>query len=185
MKKQFKFILILFSILSINLYSQTFKSDNTKSNIIIEGTSNLHDWKSKATEINTLLILKDNQIQSLNVSIPVKSIKSDEKLMDKKTYEAFNADRFPKIIFTLVSVNDLVFDKNIFCTINGDLTINNITRKISFKINGKKVNDDYYIFNGIVNVKMTDFNITPPVALLGTLKVGNSIKLILNIHMNK
>lgn len=186
MKKHFKFILILFSILSLNLHSQVINSDITKSSITISGTSNLHDWDCKATKINIDGLITNDRLNKLNVTIPVKSIKSKDRSMDSKIYDTFNSEKYPNIYFKLT--NTIVYsevENDVYSTLIGNLIINNVTKQITLKVIGKKISENVIEFKGNLDLKMTDFNMTPPVALLGTMKVGDKVKLKISVQIIK
>lgn len=172
-------------ILSIGLIftnvvkAQSLKIDPKSFNMTISGTTNVHDFKTKVTQVNGEIVLNGpKQVQSLVVSIPVKSIKSGEKLMDTKTYEAFNAEKYPTINFKLSDVSALEINgEKIAVTLSGNLTMAGVTRKISIKSTGLNSKTGMYDFKGSVSLKMTDFNMKPPTAMMGMMKVGNVITL--------
>lgn len=181
-------LLISISLLiSATVASQVLKIAPKSSVITINGTSNLHDWKSKSETIKGELILAgENQVKSFTLDIPVKSIKSGEKLMDTKTYETFNADKHPNISFRLTDVSNLqVNGNNVNVVFNGNLTMAGATKKIAIKATGKNIKTGTYTFNGSVNLKMTDFKMQPPTALLGTMKVGDGVRLAFDITLEE
>lgn len=183
LKNVFLFSMLL--LMSGTLTGQALKIVPKNSVIIINGTSNLHDWKSKSEQINGELILSgSNQVKSFRLDIPVKSIKSGEKLMDSKTYETFDANKHPNIAFRLTDVTNLqITGDNVHVVFNGNLTMAGTTKKVTIKANGKNIKQGTYVFNGNVPLKMTDFQMKPPTALLGTLKVGDGIKLEFDITL--
>src|SRR5690554_5739970 len=74
----------------VNAQTLTIKS----STVTIDGETNVkHDFTTKVTQLNGKMTVADNLPQSLVVEIPVLSIISGEKLMDKKTHETFNAKK--------------------------------------------------------------------------------------------
>lgn len=182
------FVLGLFiTILSIvQLQAQSLKIDPKTFNMTINGTTNVHDFQSKVTQVNGEIILTGTkQVQSLLISIPVKSIKSGEKLMDTKTYEAFNVDKYPNITFKLSEVNSLqIGNEEINVAITGDLTMAGVTRKIALKSSGKITKSGLYQFKGSIGLKMTDFKMKPPTAMLGVMKVGDAITLKFDATFN-
>lgn len=160
-------------------YAQVLKP-NAKSFITINGTSNLHDWQSKTQQVNGQIAVnfETNQIQSMVIEVPAKSIKSKEKLMDTKTYEALNADKYSTIQFKLTEVNNTEIKDNLInVTVSGNLTIAGTTRKIAVKTTGKSLGAGTYAFTGTIGLKMSDFKIAPPTAMLGMLKVGDAVTL--------
>ena len=159
--------------------AQSFKIDPKSFNMTINGTTNVHDFTTKVTQVNGEIVLNGpKQVQSLIVSIPVKSIKSGEKLMDTKTYEAFKADKYPLINFKLFEVSALeISGEKIVVTLSGNLTMAGVTRKIQIKSTGVNSKTGTYDFKGSVSLKMTDFDMKPPTAMMGLMKVGDVITL--------
>jgi polyisoprenoid-binding protein YceI len=145
----------------------------------ILGTTNVHDFKSNVTQAKGEALVNENkELQSLVVEIPVRAIKSGEKLMDTKTYETFNVDKNPNITFKLVEVNSLrVEGSQVSVTITGNLTMAGVTRKISLKSTGTTTKAGVIEFKGSVALKMTDFKMSPPTAMMGLMKVGDAITL--------
>jgi len=104
--------------------------------------------------------------------------------MDNKTYEAFNEGKFPTISFQLVEASSLqITGDDISVTVTGNLTMAGSTRKISFKTTGKNLKPGAYEFKGSIPLKMTDFKMKPPTAMLGVMKVGDAITLKFDINI--
>lgn len=159
--------------------AQSLKIDPKTFSMTISGTTNVHDFTTKVTQASGEIVFSGpKQVQSLVLSIPVKSIKSGEKLMDTKTYEAFNADKYPTITFKLTDVTSLqVRGDKVDVVLTGNLTMAGVTRKITIKTTGTNVKNGAYQFKGSVSLKMTDFKMTPPTAMMGVMKVGDGITL--------
>jgi polyisoprenoid-binding protein YceI len=184
-----KFHMMLFvSIIFItgNIQAQSLRINSKTSSMTIYGTTNVHDFKSKVEQINgELVVSSSKKIQSLNVEIPVRSIKSGEKGMDNKTYEAFNDKKFPRITFQLVDVSSLqISGDEINVIVSGNLTMAGTSRRISFKTTGKKLKPGTYEFKGSIPIKMTDYKMKPPTAMLGVMKVGDAITLKYDINLD-
>lgn len=157
--------------------AQSLKLNAKNFSMTIFGTTNVHNFQSKVTQASGELVLNSsNHVQSLEVQIPVKSIKSNEKIMDNKTYEAFNATKNPTIFFKMLETNSLqVTGDDINVTISGNLTIAGVTKKVILKSIGKIIKAGVYEFKGSFALKMTDFSMKPPTAMLGIMKVGDAI----------
>ncbi|ADQ80758.1 YceI family protein [Paludibacter propionicigenes WB4] len=164
--------------------AQTLKINPQSSTMTISGTTNVHNFQSKVTQMSGELVISGKKVQSLKVDIPVKSIKSNEKLMDSKTYEAFNAEKNPTITFQLT---DAVIQKataeDIDVAVTGNLTMAGVTKKITFNTTGKALKPGTFQFTGSVGIKMTDYKMKPPTAMLGIMKVGDAITLKFSIVM--
>lgn len=160
--------------------------------ITIEGTSNVHNWEEVAQTASGDGVVQWNQdatfnIQKLNLKVTVKSLKSDKgSIMDNKTYDALKGDDHPYITFKLSSIKSMVKSGTGYTVkVNGDLTIAGVTKNVD--INGTvyvKENGKLYIETS-KSIKMTDFGIDPPTAMMGAMTVGNeiTIKFKLNFLM--
>jgi polyisoprenoid-binding protein YceI len=180
-------VFIISSIISVgsNLKAESFKINAKTSSMIIFGTTNVHNFQSKVTQINgELAINSAKEVEKLVVDIPVRSIKSGEKLMDTKTYEAFLSDKNPNITFKMLNVSEMqISGDNINVGVTGNLTIAGVTRKVSLKSSGKVIKPGTYKFNGSLLLKMTDFKMVPPTAMMGMMKVGDAITLKYDVTM--
>ena len=173
-------ILLVISILSTSTtQAQSLKLNAKTFNMTIGGTTNVHNFESKVTTASGEIVINgEKKVQSFSVEIPVKGIKSKESLMDTKTYEAFNAEKNPTISFKSVDVTTLtVTGSDINVTVVGNMTIAGVTRKVTLTSAGKIVKPGVYEFKGTIPVKMTDYKMKPPTAMLGMMKVGDDIKL--------
>src|SRR5688500_12743244 len=104
--KALRFLLITASVLSIQLHTVQAQSLGVKNyKLTINGTSSLHDWESTVDNLEAKgsFVISDNQLSDIRdivVKIPVKAIKSTKgKIMDNKTWEAFDYEKNPVIIF--------------------------------------------------------------------------------------
>lgn len=168
----------LVAMSAFNLHAQTLKLNAKTFSMTIFGTTNVHDFQSKVTQASGELVIANSKPQSMTIEIPVKGIKSNEKLMDTKTYDAFNADKNPIITFKLTDASSLqVAGSDITVNALGNLTINGVTKKVTLKSTGKVVKLGVYEFKGSVALKMTDFKMSPPTAMLGVMKVGDAVTL--------
>lgn len=168
----------------LTVNAQVLKINPKAFTMTILGTTNVHDFKSNVTQAKGEAIVNaDKELQSLVVEIPVRGIKSGEKLMDTKTYETFDADKNPNITFKLVEVNSLHVDGNqVNVMVTGNLTMAGVTRKISIKSTGNITKAGVFEFKGSVALKMTDFKMSPPTAMLGLMKVGDAITLKYDVY---
>ncbi|MFZ4581047.1 MAG: YceI family protein, partial [Paludibacter sp.] len=153
MRTQLRTFLLVANLLlatSFTTQAQTLKINQKLSSMTILGTTNVHDYETKVTQINAEVVLSgSNQVQSMVVNIPVKGIKSKEKLMDTKTYEAFNADTYPSITFKMTEVNSFQqTSSDVLVAVTGNLTINGTTKKITLKPAGKVLKSGVYEFKG-------------------------------------
>jgi hypothetical protein len=186
MKFKLTFLLFLFS-------SFLFGQSNLKITnyyFVIKGSSNLHDWESKANEVrcNAPALLDKgtlNAIQALYLEIPVKTIKSAKgSIMDGKTYDALKADYYPNISFKLERINKIGKSGDGYdVSASGYLFIAGTTNKTDMYVRAKVGADGGVTFTGSKKLKMTDYKIKPPTALMGTLTTGDDIEIVFTITL--
>ncbi|MBA4276201.1 MAG: hypothetical protein C0430_05500 [Flavobacterium sp.] len=167
---------ILFSIPSV-VKAQTFSIVPQTASINVHGTSNVHDWNMKPTKVTGELGLNSTkQISAITIKVEVKSLKSGNGIMDGKTYDAFDYKKNPYIVFQLTDASQAKLTENdTEVTLTGNLSFAGATRKISIKAIGKITKSGEYQLKGTVPLKMTDFKMSPPTAMLGTMKTGDAV----------
>ena len=146
--------------------------------VTVSGTSTLHDWVSEVTKVEWSgnLLLEDNKIKEVSgvkVRIPVKSIKSEKgRIMDSKTYEAFDSDKNPFIIYTLsaAKVSGSTTDFTINST--GTLSMAGTSRTIEMPVKAKVFGNGDVQLKGSYKMNLRDFKMEHPTAIMGTIKVG-------------
>ena len=151
--------------------------------VTIHGTSNLHPWDEKVGSVSGDGIVNPNSdgsydLEAINIKMEVRSIKSDKgAIMNNNTYKALKADEHPQIIFAITSpaksVQITAIEKTL--AIKGNLTIAGVTKLVNMQVKMVMQAQGKLLFEGSQTIKMTDYNIKPPTALLGTLKTGNEI----------
>ncbi len=151
--------------------------------VTIHGTSNLHAWDEKVQKVTgkgTINWNKDGSfdLSGITIKMDVHSIKSDMgSVMDNNTYKALKAEEHPEIVFTLLgqAKSILANSNNKIITVNGNLTIAGVTRFVEMKAKVNMQGKGKLIFEGSQPIVMSDYGISPPTAIFGTLKTGNNI----------
>lgn len=165
-------------ITSSTVYAQkVLKVTPSGNTMVIKGTSNLHEWESKAQQITGEISAKmdNNSVQSIpsvTINVPVAFIKSGKGIMDNKTYDALKKDKFPNISFRSTSVS--VASGNTLNAV-GKMTIGGVTKDAVLRTTYSVNPDGTLKVKGGTTLKMSDFDINPPTALMGTLKTGNVV----------
>ena len=176
---------------SVELFSQpVYKVNPSKSKLVIEGTSSLHDWSMVAENFNCIVEFdlnneKVNNISGITFSVPVKDIISDESnLMDKKAHDALKENKSPEITFKQQSLESLnSANGQVSGKVKGNLTIAGKTKPVTISFSGKVLNNTLQI-TGSMPINMSDFGIEPPTAMLGALKTGDAVTLNYSFEFN-
>ncbi len=145
--------------------------------ITVAGSSSLHDWVSEVTKVEWSGILKmENgkllEVSKVQVKIPVTSIKSDNgRIMDNKTYDAFNSDKYPTISYQMAEATlsgDLI-------KATGTLSMAGASKVISLNVKSRVLSGGDVQLTGSYTLNMRDYKMAPPTAVMGTIKVGEEV----------
>ncbi|APY09258.1 hypothetical protein BWZ20_13520 [Winogradskyella sp. J14-2] len=166
-------------VISAVTYSQDYKLDNDTSFMKIEGTSSLHDWHINVEKQAGNIVLHQSEtisVKALNLTVESESLKSGKSRMDKNTYKALETDDYKNITFKLKKATEIksLGDYTYEVKGKGQLTIVGNTKDITMTLK-IEIKDDMVLLSGKNEIKMTDFGIEPPTALLGTIKTGDAI----------
>ncbi len=157
--------------------------------VLIEGTSTLHDWEVKGDAVHGFLVLNGSGIADATVDpkqrlldgtpkarveIPVDTLTSDNRGMDRRMLSALSASEHPTIDFALDSVRALEDGDRGEAEAIGELTISGVTRTVAFPVTIRR-NDDALEITGVAELVMSDFEIDPPRAMLGAIRTGDEI----------
>ena len=190
-KKLLKIILVgLLFFTTSNFIAQESKINLAESKLTVFGTSNLHDWDivakamiGKANFNFESNILKD--IESLDFSVESEQLVSGKSGMDSNTFKALNSKKYKTINYKLTKIVKITKVSANTYTIEaqGDLTIagttKNITQVFTAVVSGKKV-----VLSGKTKITMTQYKITPPTALFGTIKTGPDVTVDFKVTYN-
>ncbi|MEP5612284.1 MAG: YceI family protein [Cyclobacteriaceae bacterium] len=162
-------ILTLFG--SANYDSTELELDKSKSTMSILGTSSIHDWESIVNDFSVTGLINSQFITGLQVQVVVKSIESGKGIMDNKTYDALLEKDFPKILFKAPSLEI----KGESIEGSGTLSLAGQSQEITIEAQVLYSSGTELKVGGEVNLSMSDFGITPPTAMFGTLKTGDDV----------
>lgn len=166
------FSLLLFITGTVSAQQELTFNNNTR--FFVDGTSTLHDWTIESDKITGKVVMSETgqKITSVELSLPVESLKSGKSGMDRRVYDAFDTKKNPTISFTSSTIT--LSDDGKEGVAKGKLTFAGATRdaEIPFSIAADGSN---WKFTGSVDLKMTSFNMSPPTAMMGTVRAGDDV----------
>ena len=181
----------LFAAINFALSITAIAQTNYRTQVVdikLNGTSNLHDWQMKAVSGTSAAFFvvtngKVTSLSKLNFSLPVKNLKSGKSGMDKNTYKALNADANPNISFVLTSATVVPTGGNNYkLNCQANMSIAGKTNQTELVATGiYNPADKSFTVTGVKKMKMTDYNVKPPTALLGSIRTGNDITISYNL----
>ena len=155
-------------------------SGKSETSVTIRGTSSLHEWQMQGTTIGGVIETEPESWKAegqksaiVKVSIPVASVRSEHERMDRIMREALKT---PEITYEMTSSSLLKTAGDSFVVRTaGKLSIAGVTREVVFDVTVQRSGERRYILTGQTPIRMTDYGIKPPVAMMGTLKTGNDV----------
>lgn len=162
--------------------------------IKVLGTSNLHNWSMEAKDITCSAKFGfgaagsglPQSLTALELSIPVHNLKSGESLMDSRAYSAMKADKFGTITFVSASAVIVPGQKNQFLLKStGTMTIAGVTQPVVLTAACQVNADGGIACSGSEQLKMTDYQIKPPVFMLGALRTGDVLNINFSLILKK
>jgi polyisoprenoid-binding protein YceI len=188
----FKYLTISFLALlfTINATAQdVYKLNEKNSSLLITGTSTVHDWEMKAEKFNCETAIKKGEegtlnINQINFSCSTEEIKSHNRIMDGKTRDALKEKKYPEINFRLENPENVQYSGGI-ALVKGKLTIAGETREINIPSQFDFGKNNSFSVKGEIPLKMSDFGVVPPTAMMGALKTGDEVVIKYNFQFDK
>lgn len=121
------------------------------------------------------------------LSIPIASLSCGNRVMEKDLSQALKADRFPAIEFRFLSLGGPVqrdIDENHYeLLVVGEITAAGVTRRMSVPVIAQREGRSRFRLRAHLPLRMTDFGVTPPTALLGLIKAQNELKVQFDLRL--
>jgi polyisoprenoid-binding protein YceI len=167
--------------------SGQYVSGSDSGEATVAGTSSLHDWSAQSATINgtatfagDLVPAAPPAIQSIQLAIPVNSLKSGEgSSMDDNICDALKMKDDPQITFTLTHADlkspPSASDPKFHYDAVGQLTIAGTARSVNLALDVQPGDGGTLTIAAKTPLKMTDFGVKPPTAMLGMIKSGDAV----------
>lgn len=154
-----------------------------QSRIWVDGTSTIHDWTCEVGAVTADISAPDGFADLSKAVITVKSdaLECKNGTMNKKALEALDAKKHPTITYTASANKVTTSGADISIETTGRLEVAGQANTVNAKVTGKTQSDGSIRFTGTLPIKMSDYGIKPPTAMLGTMKTGDDVKVRFDI----
>jgi polyisoprenoid-binding protein YceI len=159
-------LLLLFALLAAATLSAQ------QSRLVLEGSSNVTDWRCSSTTL---------QLKERGLQIPVATIRCGNRQMERDLFRALRAAQHPSIDFRFTDMNR----EADHATIRGELSLAGVTRPIEIDAYVQRIAGNHIALHARLPLRMTDFCITPPTALLGIVKAKNELVVSLDLVLGE
>lgn len=173
------------------LAQSLYQSDAQSGKAVVKGTSSLHDWEMNVTEFSAWANadIKAGELFAVTQGSAVfkaAKILSDNSLMDKKAAEALKAKLFPDITFKVIAASPLqVSGQKASGVLKGELTLAGVKKAVDVPVNVVMLGDAKWTLSATIKIKMSDYKMEPPTAMMGTIKTGDAVELVFNMGFIK
>ena len=169
-----------------------------ESKVTLSGSSNINRWACRTSVFEATLPMGSTArreqlkrvkvpVTDVAVSIPVRSLACGHDRMNRDLLEAMRADSNPDIRFLLASYG-VDSTRGITDTVailaTGDLTVAGVTRRVAIPVTAHRTAQGVR-GAGLLKLRMTDFGIKPPVALLGVIRARNEIQVSFEVLLDR
>ena len=183
--------IFLFLLLLMGVHSMAqIKYNSSSATIQLDGTSTFHDWSmaSDKPTCNAAFIFNGSNLASLTsleFTVPVESLKSDSKGLNKNAYKALNSGSYPVISFNSGFANiHSQSPGNYVITAKGKLTISGVTKDVWVMALARiNPSDNSISSTGTFKIKMSEFKVERPSVMFGSVKAGDEITVKFNISL--
>jgi polyisoprenoid-binding protein YceI len=164
--------------------------------VTIAGTSNIHDYTASTTSVRVTRAqlgalpaggdfldnaLKPGVVTAFEVAIPAATLKSAKDGLDKNMHAALKASEHADITFQLLRFEARPAPATGTRAI-GVLRIAGVDRQVTIDIVTER-KDAVLTVKGSLALLMTDFGITPPKALMGTIKTDPKVTITFDVAL--
>lgn len=164
--------------------------------VIIDGTSNARDWDAKVTEIsaefvlsgfegNSLANLSPEHFKTLRLNMSAGSIDADGRRLTNNIHNYIKADDFPTITFELNEIKNISSTgNNVNIEAEGTITAAGVSHTTIMNVTAERGDNGSIIFSGNQDLNMTDFDISPPTAMLGAIRAADEMTIIYRVRFS-
>lgn len=161
----------------INASATVFTDPSNLRSIVDRLVDRANSDDQPATDVERV---PDDPPPQVRVSIPVRSFDCGRKAMNEDMYESLRADSMPNITYLFYSI-DRVLESDSNGTFQlgtvGGLSLAGEAKTMEFPVTVQREGPLTFGVKGSIDMKMTDFGIEPPTALLGLIKAYDDIKI--------
>lgn len=169
----------------------SYTIEPTPTEMYVEGGSTIHDWSCPIKGLSGSLRADTAQtekasptsplsgVSSTQVSVPVDSIQCDNDTMNEKLREALQMNAYPEVYFSLeeTQVSPLPDSGSSWFSVDatGELILAGERRQIDLPVQGRRHDDGTLRLTGSHTIRLSDYDIDRPSAVMGTIKVSKEV----------
>ena len=159
----------------------------TESKLWVDGTSTVRGWTCKAGVVDAAfetttenaipaVLGGENAVKAVTFTVPTDKMDCNNGTMNGHMWKAIKAKEFPTITFQLGTYTIAKAADSSKATLHGMLTIGGVTKPITMETKLSSADNGAMRVAGTYELNMKDYDLKPPTLMLGTMKVGEKVK---------
>lgn len=182
-------IAILVCLFTLSATAQQAYTSSATSTVL-KGTSTLHDWDMKSSSGNTQATFKveDGEITditALTFTLNAESLKSSKSGLDKNAYKALNTGKHKTITYKMTNGTVTKSGSSYIIKTNGTFTIGGNSKPMALTTTATLNGDQSISVKGSTKFNMTNYGVTPPTVMMGTIKTGDAVTIDYSAKLSK
>jgi len=161
------------------------------STFILKGISNVNEFDCELQDgfcEDQLVVAYSHEgdhvyFKNANLSLSVSKFDCKSKYITRDMKKTLKEEVFPLMEFQLLSIENFKNEKNLCPLAEALVTISGHTNKYYLKYEIKAISDTTYQITMNSDFKMMDFNIDPPSAMMGLIKVQDTITVDIDLQI--
>ena len=156
-----------------------------QSKLWVDGGSTIKSWTCKSTDVSASveasgtnavaqLIAGEKVVKTVDVTLTSEKLDCGGGTMNDHMKKALKVDDFPTITFRLATYDLKHGTDGISGTLIGTLTLGGVKKSISIPATGTSEDGALHVL-GSYELKMTDYDLTPPKLMFGRIKVRDDV----------
>ena len=161
--------------------------------MVLAGSSNVNRWSCRSGQFQKETAAGRERISEvrlplhdITIAVPVRSLTCGHDRMNADLYAALRADAHPEIRFVLTGYRidrSPAAGTDFSAVATGDLTVAGATRAVEIPVVGRRTAAGVR-GSGTLALRMTDFGVKPPVALLGLIRARDEIDVSFDVLLD-
>lgn len=168
-------------------------SGQAAATLVIDGTSTIRDWSCESASFTVEpdprsgfeegVLRAEPALETVTLRFPVSAIDCGNGKMNDHMWKALEAKEHPQIRYSLSRYEIAAAESGVAVRADGELTIAGTARPITTAVTVVRDAGGGLRVQGEQVVKMTDFGVKPPTLMLGTLKVGDEVRVRFDVPL--
>ena len=158
------------------------------SRLWVEGTSTVRAFSCTASTVEVAVetssvtpisatMAGEKVVRSSRVEVPARGLDCDNGTMNRHMYKAIKADAHRAIVFTLGSYEFMSNGSTPGAvTLTGRLALGGVERPVTLKAQVRETSDGFLQVTGGHELRLSEFGLKAPSLMLGTMKVGDVVR---------